>query len=97
MPELQAPRQKEHGDFATNVALALAKRAGRPPREVAQASLDALSPVSFVEKLELAGPGFINIWTTDDWLHDVVRRVAAEGERYGHGRRPRASVCRSSS
>jgi arginyl-tRNA synthetase len=82
-PELQAPRQKEHGDFATNVALALAKRVGRPPREVAQALLDALAPVPFVEKVELAGPGFINIWTTDEWLHDVVRRIATEGERYG--------------
>jgi len=82
-PELQAPRQKEHGDFATNVALALAKRAARPPRDVAQALIDALAPVPFVEKVELAGPGFINIWTTDDWLHDVVRRVATDGERYG--------------
>jgi len=82
-PELQAPRQKEHGDFATNVALALAKRVGRPPREVAQALLDALSPAPFVERVELAGPGFINIWTTDEWLHDVVRRIAAEGARYG--------------
>ena len=82
-PELQAPRQKEHGDFATNVALALAKRAGRPPREVAQALLDALAPAPFVEKVELAGPGFINIWTTDEWLHDVIRRIATEGETYG--------------
>ena len=41
-PEILAPKQKEHGDFATNVALALAKRAGRPPREVAAAILDAL-------------------------------------------------------
>jgi arginyl-tRNA synthetase len=82
-PELQAPRQKEHGDFATNVALALAKRVGRPPRDVAQALLDVLAPVPFVEKVELAGPGFINVWTTDEWLHDVVRRVAVDGERYG--------------
>ncbi len=85
VPELQPPRQKEHGDFATNVALALAGRAGRPPREVAQAVVDALPPVAFVEKLEVAGPGFINIWTTDDWLLDVVRRIAAEGDEYGHG------------
>ena len=82
-PELQAPRQKEHGDFATNVALALAKHVGRPPRDVAQALLDALAPAPFVEKVELAGPGFINIWTTDEWLHDVVRLIATDGERYG--------------
>jgi arginyl-tRNA synthetase len=82
-PELQEPRQKEHGDFATNVALALAKRAGAPPRQVAEALIAALEPVPFVEKVEVAGPGFINVWTTDDWLFDTVRAIAAEGVRYG--------------
>ncbi len=84
-PSLQAPRQKEHGDFATNVALALAKSTGKPPRDVAQALVDSLAPVPFVEKVDIAGPGFINIWTTDEWLHDVVRRIVADGSRYGHG------------
>jgi arginyl-tRNA synthetase len=83
-PELQEPRQKEHGDFATNVALALAKRAGAPPRQVAEALVAALAPVAFVEKVEIAGPGFINVWTTDDWLLDTVRTIAAEGARFGH-------------
>lgn len=82
-PELLAPKQKEHGDFATNVALALAKRAGRPPREVAQAIADAVSPVPFVEKVEIAGPGFLNIYTTDSWLHDALRDVVSRGEAYG--------------
>jgi arginyl-tRNA synthetase len=84
-PELQTPRQKEHGDFATNVALALAKAAGRPPREVAQALVDALPPAGFVDRVEIAGPGFVNVFLTDDWLHDVLRQVASEGERYGGG------------
>jgi arginyl-tRNA synthetase len=83
-PELQEPRQKEHGDFATNVALALAKRAGAPPREVAEAVVVALEAVPFVEKVEIAGPGFINVWTTDDWLFDTVRTIASEGSQYGH-------------
>ena len=83
-PELQEPRQKEHGDFATNVALALAKRAGAQPREVAEALIASLEPAAFVEKVEVAGPGFINIWTTDDWLFETVRAIAAEGARYGH-------------
>jgi len=82
-PELLAPRQKEHGDFATNVALAIAKRAGRPPREVAEALVSALAPAAFVERVDVAGPGFINVFVTPDWLHDVVRRIAAEGERFG--------------
>ncbi len=83
-PELQEPRQKDHGDFATNVALALAKRAGASPRQVAEAVVAALAPVAFVEKVEIAGPGFINVWTTDDWLLDMVRTIAAEGARFGH-------------
>jgi len=55
-PELQEPRQKDHGDFATNVALALAKRAGMPPRQVAEARVAVLAPAAFVEKVEVAGP-----------------------------------------
>lgn len=86
-PELSAPRQKEHGDFATNVALALAKAAGRSPREVAQAVVDALGPASFVEKVEIAGPGFINVFLTGDWLHQTVRRIAEEGESFGRAPR----------
>ena len=82
-PELMAPRQKEHGDFATNVALALAKPAGRPPREVAEAIAQALPAAPFVRKVEVAGPGFLNIFTTQDWLHDVLRQIAAEGHGYG--------------
>jgi arginyl-tRNA synthetase len=82
-PTVEAPRQKEHGDFATSVALALAKRAGKPPRAVAEALVDVLPPAPFIERVEIAGPGFINIWTTDDWLYDVVRTVATEGHAYG--------------
>ena len=82
-PTLEEPRQKEHGDFATNVAFTLAKPSGRSPREVAQIVVDALPPAPFVEKVEVAGPGFINIWTTDEWLHEVVRTIVAEGSGYG--------------
>ena len=84
-PELLAPKQKEHGDFATNVALALAKPAGRPPREVALAIVEALPHAAFVQKVEVAGPGFLNVFTTDDWLHDVLRDIATQGP--AHGRR----------
>jgi arginyl-tRNA synthetase len=83
-PELQEPRQKEHGDFATNVALALAKRAGAPPRQVAEALIVSLEHAPFVEKVEVAGPGFINIWTTDDWLFDTIRTIVTQGAGFGH-------------
>ncbi len=82
-PELLAPRQKEHGDFATNVALAVAKRAGRAPREVAAEIVAVLEPASFVRQVQVAGPGFINVFVTAGWLHDVVRTIVAEGPRFG--------------
>jgi len=89
-PELLVPKQREHGDFATNVALGLAPRAGKSPREVAQAIVDALPPAPFLVKAEVAGPGFLNLFTTHDWLHDAVRAVIADGDAYGlaepHGR-----------
>ena len=95
-PELLAPRQKGHGDFATNVALALAKRAGRPPREVAQAIADALPASPLVEKVEVAGPGFLNIFTADTWLHDALRSIADLGRRTA-APSPRGAGSRSSS
>ncbi|MDH4112611.1 MAG: arginine--tRNA ligase [Actinomycetota bacterium] len=82
-PELLAPRRRDHGDFATNVALGLAKRVGKPPREVAQAIADAVPSAPFLEKIEVAGPGFLNLFTTDEWLHDALREVADAGEAYG--------------
>jgi len=82
-PEVLEPKQRGHGDFATNVALALAGRLGRPPREVAQAIAEVLPPVPFVERVEVAGPGFLNIFVTDEWLHDALRDVITSGEAYG--------------
>lgn len=82
-PELMTPKQKEHGDFATNVALALAKPAGKAPREVAQAIVEALPAAAFVDRVEIAGPGFLNIFTTDQWLHDALRAVLTHADAYG--------------
>ncbi|MEX2422256.1 MAG: arginine--tRNA ligase, partial [Actinomycetota bacterium] len=80
---LSSPKQREHGDFATNVALVLAKRAGRPPREVAEIILRNLRETPFVRSAEVAGPGFINFRLTTGWLTGALRDVAARGARYG--------------
>src|SRR5436189_5888007 len=72
-PELERPRQKEHGDWATNLALVLAPKAAKPPREVADALVAAFPPTEAVDALEVAGPGFINIRLRPVWLHDVLR------------------------
>ncbi|MEP6973287.1 MAG: arginine--tRNA ligase [Actinomycetota bacterium] len=82
-PELLPTKQKEHGDFATNIALALASRAGRSPREVADAIRAVFPQAPFVERVEVAGPGFLNIFVTNDWLYDALRDVVARGSDYG--------------
>lgn len=81
--ELMPTRQKEHGDFASNVALALASQAGRKPHEVAEAIRAALPSAEFVERVDIAGPGFLNFFVTDDWLYDALREIAKRGDRYG--------------
>ena len=81
--ELSKPRQKEHGDFATNVALVLATRVGRSPRDVAELIVRHLPEAPFVRSAQVAGPGFINFRLTADWLTGALRDVAARGEAYG--------------
>jgi arginyl-tRNA synthetase len=84
-PELQRPRQKDFGDFTTNVAMVVASKAGADPRATATAIVEALPAAPFLDRSVVAGPGFINLWTTDEWLYDVLRRIAREGDRYGGG------------
>jgi arginyl-tRNA synthetase len=85
LPEitLTSTKQKEHGDFATNVALVLAPRVGRPPREVADVILRSLPPAPFLRSAEVAGPGFINFRLTTDWLVDTLREVVERGTAFG--------------
>ena len=82
-PELSAPKQVTHGDFTSNVALGLAARADLPPRQVAEAIVEALEHAPFLERVEVAGPGFLNFFLTNDWLYDALGRVLTEGPNYG--------------
>ncbi len=82
-PELSVPKQKVHGDFSSNVALAMAARASRQPRDVAEAVLAALPEAPFLERVEIAGPGFLNFFLTNAWLHEAMREVVARGAAYG--------------
>ena len=81
-PEFERPRKREHGDWATNVALAAAKGKGNP-RDVAQRLVDALPPSEMVDSVEIAGPGFLNFRLSPLWLHDVVRRAADPDDAFG--------------
>ncbi|MDH5388353.1 MAG: arginine--tRNA ligase [Gammaproteobacteria bacterium] len=84
-PAIQISRTKDasHGDFACNVALSLAKAAGKPPRELAQAICDALPEDHELEKTEIAGPGFINFFISSDTSQNVIKMVLAQNEDYG--------------
>ncbi len=85
---LERPKQAAHGDYASNVALALAKRAQRNPRQLAQALLDALPASLLIERAELAGAGFINLFLTPAARQAVVARVLEEGDRFGRVQTP---------
>jgi arginyl-tRNA synthetase len=78
----QRPKRREHGDWATNVALSAA-RGGGNPRTIAQVVVDHLPASELVDRVEIAGPGFINFHLADVWLHDVVRSAATEGSGFG--------------
>ena len=76
-------RQKEHGDFATNVAMTLAKPAKRNPRELAQLIVDALPTDSLITQVDIAGPGFINLFLAQDARYAVLNTVFDQADRYG--------------
>ncbi len=82
---IERTRAKAHGDYACNIALLLAKSAGRKPRELADALVARLPSSRLVAKVEVAGAGFINFFVSASCLTGTVRRVIEAGERYGHG------------
>jgi arginyl-tRNA synthetase len=79
------PRQAEHGDFATNVAMTLARAARRPPRQIAEAIVAHFPALAEVDRLEIAGPGFLNVFLSPAWCAAALRRILAAGDRYGAG------------
>ena len=81
---IENSRDPRHGDYACNIALTLAKKAGRKPRELAEALVAALPPSTRVAKVEIAGPGFINFFMTPAAFQNVVKEVFEAGEAYGH-------------
>ncbi|WP_055589841.1 arginine--tRNA ligase [Streptacidiphilus griseoplanus] len=80
---VERPKNKDHGDYATNVALQLAKPAGRPPRQVAELLSARLQEFPGVAKVEIAGPGFLNITLDAASQGALARTVVEAGEAYG--------------
>jgi arginyl-tRNA synthetase len=81
--QVEPPREAAHGDMATNAAMVLAKDAARPPRALAQALADKLAQDEIVAKVEVAGPGFINLTLEPSAWLDALRAVLRAGEGYG--------------
>ncbi|HLM17933.1 MAG TPA: arginine--tRNA ligase, partial [Acidimicrobiia bacterium] len=85
--ELTAPKDPGHGDFTTNVAMQLARTVGQSPREIAAKLVEELerARAGHLARVEIAGPGFLNLHLDPGWLHEVLLAVVAQGEAYGHG------------
>lgn len=87
---LETPKEKEHGDLATNLALVSAGPARMAPRQVAEILREYLEQQPAVQELvgriEIAGPGFINLFAREGWLARLFRAIETEGDRYGHSR-----------
>lgn len=83
---VERPKSKEHGDYSTNVALALARPAGLPAREVAQTLAGHLRRIPGVQAVEVAGPGFLNLYLAGTAMGEIARVVLTAGPAYGHNR-----------
>jgi arginyl-tRNA synthetase len=79
----EVPRDPAHGDYATNVAMLLAKVHRRPPRQVAETILANLPGVAEIERAEVAGPGFLNVFLAPAYCRAGLTRLLAEGPRFG--------------
>jgi arginyl-tRNA synthetase len=86
--QLERTRSPEHGEFASNMAMVLAKQAGVPPRELAQAIIDRIPRSRQVARIEIAGPGFINFYLQRCALTGTIKDVMRQRERYGQLLRP---------
>jgi arginyl-tRNA synthetase len=81
---VERPRNPEHGDYATNLALQLGKKVGANPRELAGWLAEALTAAAGIASADIAGPGFVNLRLEASAQNAIVGNIIAAGERYGH-------------
>ena len=79
----QVPREEAHGDYATNVAMTLARPARKAPRQIAEAIVSHFPKTGLVDRLEIAGPGFLNVFLAADWCAESLKEILAAGDAYG--------------
>lgn len=82
---LERPKNRDHGDYASSIALQVAKGSGRSPREIAELLKRDLESLKEVASVDIAGPGFINITLERASQADLVRQIREQGEKFGHG------------
>ena len=82
---LERPKNRDHGDYATSIALQLAKAAGIAPQEVAQIIAADLTALAEITSVEIAGLGFINITLNRATQAELVRTILTAGDKYGQG------------
>ncbi|MDK2799352.1 MAG: arginyl-tRNA synthetase [Clostridiales bacterium] len=81
---IEVPREKQHGDFATNVAMQITRQAKKAPRMIADILINHMAlHDTYIEKVEVAGPGFINFHLKKEWLYQVLIAIEKEGADYG--------------
>ena len=81
--QIERTRDRAHGDFACNIAMILAKQARRKPRDLAELIVAALPASEYVNKVEIAGPGFINFYLNAAAQYQVIHTILEQGESYG--------------
>ncbi|MGO3723214.1 MAG: arginine--tRNA ligase [Staphylococcus equorum] len=83
--KIEIPKDKSNGDYSTNIAMVLTKIAKRNPREIAQAIVDNLDTAKAkVEKVAIAGPGFINFYLDNSYLTAIISEAMDKGDKFGH-------------
>lgn len=81
--QLEVPKNPEHGDFSTNLAMSMAKVERKAPRQIAEALISVMQGNPLCDQIEIAGPGFINFRLRSSCWYDVLNLIMRQGEQYG--------------
>jgi arginyl-tRNA synthetase len=87
LPEyvMEVPREKEHGDFATNIAMLLTRQVKMSPRQIAGIIQELMiTKGTWIDRVEIAGPGFINFYLNSNWVYEVLSQIEEQGDLYGN-------------
>ena len=90
----EVPRDARHGDYATNAAMLLARRLKRPPRQIADQIHQYFPPLAPVERVEVAPPGFVNVFLSPSWCREALREILIAGKQHGRSEKKRDGAVR---